>query len=66
MTKSEHIKLCNLLDKLMQCAPCHGGQCLGHQNCVFGENGCYGESCAIEDVLDGIQYVLTDKKNGGG
>lgn len=48
-----------LLNKLMRCAPCNGGACVGSQNCEFGEDGNYGESCAIEDVLSSM-YVYTE------
>ena len=55
MTNKEKEQLSYLLEKLqMTEAPCKGGPCLGHMNCDFGENGCYGESCAIEDVINGI------------
>lgn len=50
MEKKELDKLSDMLDDLMKIAPCKGCACVGHQNCEFGENGCYGESCAIEDV----------------
>lgn len=54
--KLEEIK--NLLSELMQDAPCKGGACVGHMNCEFGENGCYGESCAIEDVQEAIDCMI--------
>lgn len=56
MTNSDLNKLRSLLFELMKCAPCKGGICVGYQNCEFGENGCYGESCAIEDVIAEIPY----------
>lgn len=47
-----------ILEGLKQYAPCLGGICVGYQNCEFGENGCYGESCAIDDIMTAIpSYV---------
>ena len=46
-----------LLDEVMKLAPCKGRGCVGHMNCEFGENGCYGESCAIEDVQKALWTV---------
>ena len=31
--------------------------CVGHQNCEYGENDCYGESCTIEDVISSINAI---------
>ena len=61
MVKEQYLELYNLLDDLMMSdAPCKGCGCVGHQNCNFGENGCYGDSCAIKDVADEIgRIVLT-------
>lgn len=39
-------QLCNLQSE----APCHNGACVGHQQCEYGINGCYGEECAIDVV----------------
>lgn len=50
MNEKDLRRLDELLDLLIKVAPCNGGACVGHMNCEFGENGCYGESCAIEDV----------------
>lgn len=63
MSKEDFDTLLELLDNLMGLAPCGGtGACIGHMNCNFGENGCYGESCAIEDVKDGIVAIMNSKK----
>lgn len=51
MNENDLNNLYSLLDALIKCAPCNGGACVGYQNCEFGENGCYGESCAIQDVI---------------
>jgi len=53
-------ELNRLLDLLIHAAPCKGGACIGHLNCEFGENGCYGESCAIEDVQNALYTVKND------
>lgn len=50
MSEKDLSQLDQLLCALLRAAPCKGGACLGHMNCEFGGNGCYGESCAIEDV----------------
>lgn len=50
MNQKDFQQLDHLLDELMKAAPCRGGPCIGYQNCEFGENGCYGESCIIEKV----------------
>ena len=60
MSRDDLNNLCLLLDELKKCLPCKGGLCMGHQHCEFGENGCYGESCAIEDVTNAISYYLPD------
>lgn len=49
--------LTKLLDDLIKEAPCKGGACVGHMLCAFGENECYGERCAIEDVKDALYTV---------
>lgn len=54
-------EICHLLEGLKKYTPCHGGLCVGYQNCEFGENGCYGESCAIDDVMAAIPCYVTDK-----
>ena len=58
MNKDELTALRELLFKLQRLQPCYSRGmytgCVGYQNCNFGENGCYGGSCAIEDVLEYI------------
>lgn len=62
MVKEQFEELLSLLQELMELAPCGGtGPCVGHMNCEFGENGCYGESCAIEDVKNGIEAIMASK-----
>lgn len=56
MPKIDYTQLYIDLDNLINEAPCKGGPCLGHQNCEYGVNGCYGEECAIETVQKGIIY----------
>ena len=56
MTKDNYNQLYIQLDNLINQAPCKGGSCIGHQNCEYGINGCYGEECAIEAVQKGIIY----------
>lgn len=60
MSNEELDTLYNLLDGLMKVAPCKGGACVGHQNCEFGENGCYGSSCAIEDVQRALSSIKAE------
>ncbi len=61
MMNSEDLKkLDSLLDLLIKAAPCKGKICIGNQNCEFGENGCYGDSCAIEDVRNALYCVKND------
>ena len=58
MTKKEKEQLSSLLNKLQTTeTPCKGGPCVGHMNCDFGVNECYGESCAIETVLQGLYLI---------
>lgn len=54
MSERDLNELDRLLGALLEAAPCKGGSCVGCMNCEFGENGCYGESCAIEDVQAAI------------
>lgn len=63
MTNKDLDALYKLLDKLMQVAPCKGGACRGYQNCEFIQNGCYGESCAIEDVQNALYSVVKNCEN---
>lgn len=62
MPKVDYDSLREELYDLMQDAPCHGKGCIGYQKCVFGIDGCYGSSCAIEEVLQGIAYQLQTKE----
>ena len=52
MTENDYDHLFRQLNKLMMEAPCHNAVCVGHQNCEYGINGCYGEECAIEVVQE--------------
>lgn len=61
MTKKNIEKLNDLLNELLTISPCRGKSCVGHMNCEFGENGCYGESCAIEDVISGLSVIQVDE-----
>lgn len=61
MSNEKLDKLSSLLDELLQIAPCNGGPCVGYMNCEFGENGCYGSSCAIEDVQNALYSVRCEK-----
>ena len=36
--------------------PCKGGRCLGYMNCDFGCSENYGESCAIQTVINGMNF----------
>lgn len=58
MDNKKLLEINNLLNELINAAPCGGGPCIGHMNCEFGENGCYGESCAIEDVQEAIALMM--------
>ncbi len=57
MTENDYDQLFRQLNKLMKEAPCHNMACVGHQQCEYGINGCYGEECVIEVV----QKVATQK-----
>lgn len=54
------IKKAQLLELLNQYleeeTPCKGGHCLGYMNCNFGCSENYGESCAIQTVINGMNY----------
>lgn len=52
MTRNEYDQLYRLLNKLQTEAPCHNRACVGHMNCEYGVNGCYGEECAIKVVQE--------------
>lgn len=54
MTQNECDQLFRLLCQLQEEAPCHNMACIGHMNCEYGVNGCYGEECAIEVVLGAV------------
>lgn len=64
MTKGEYDQLYRLLCKLQAEAPCHNRACVGHMNCEYGVNGCYGEECAIEIVQEGVNYLERGVQNG--
>lgn len=50
MRENDYDHLFRQLCNIMMEAPCHNRACVGHQNCEYGINGCYGEECAIEVV----------------
>lgn len=62
MNQKKLNKLSDLLDELLNAAPCHGGACVGYMNCEFGENGNYGSSCAIEDVQSALYTIEVEKE----
>ena len=55
MTERDYDQLFRLLCKLQIEAPCHNGICIGHQQCEYGVNGCYGKECAIEVVRKEVE-----------
>ena len=56
MGKDELNQLITLLKKLQSLQLCKGKYCDSLQSCEYGINGCYGDICAIEYVLDAIRY----------
>lgn len=50
MTEKDYDHLFRQLCNLQIEAPCHNGACVGHQQCEYGINGCYGSECAIDVV----------------
>ena len=60
MTDIDYANLIRQLENLMKEAPCHDGACVGHQNCDYGVNGCYGEECAIE-IVSNVAYSAYEK-----
>lgn len=68
MTKNNYEKLQKLMHEFyIDYCPCHDAEgnytgCVGYQNCEFGEDGCYGESCAIEDCMSAISYYYHENK----
>lgn len=50
MTEKDYDNLFRQLCNLQIEASCHNGACVGHQQCEYGINGCYGSECAIEVV----------------
>lgn len=52
MTDKDYDQLFRQLCKLKIEAPCHNCACVGHQQCEYGVNGCYGEECAIDVVRE--------------
>ncbi|MBQ6497088.1 MAG: hypothetical protein IJS58_05610 [Bacilli bacterium] len=68
MTKNNYSKLRNLLIEFQkEYCPCYKDGnfigCSGYQNCEFGENGCYGESCSLEDAGSAMYYYYNQKEN---
>lgn len=67
MTKANYTRLQNLLTEFKkEYCPCYKGNnytCVGYQNCEFGENGCYGESCSLEDATSAMYYYYNQKEN---
>ena len=51
MTNKDYDQLFRQLCNLRIEAPCHNMACVGHQQCEYGINGCYGSECAIEIVV---------------
>lgn len=50
MKEKDYDHLFRQLCNLMQEAPCHNAACVGHQQCEYGIDGCYGSECAIDVV----------------
>ena len=63
MTENDYDILFRQLYNLMNEAPCHNKACVGHQNCEYGINGCYGEECAIEVVQEAAAQKYYEVKN---
>ena len=62
MTKQDYDQIMRLLSKLRTEAPCHNRVCVGHMNCDYGINGCYGEGCAIDIIMTEVsQYMYRNK-----
>ena len=60
--KEEYRKLLDLLIKLQRNQICwnngNGWKCPGYQNCSYGVNGCYGEFCSIENIIENIENEM--------
>lgn len=52
VTENDYDQLFRQMCNLKTEAPCCNGVCVGHQQCEYGINGCYGDECAIEIVVD--------------
>lgn len=66
MTENDYDNLFRQLCKLTIEAPCHNGACVGHQQCEYGINGCYGEECSIEvvrNIATQKYYEMKSNKN---
>lgn len=54
------IKKAQLVELLYQYlneeTPCKSNACVGYYNCEFCCNELYGESCAIQSVINGMTY----------
>ena len=62
MTEQDYDQLFRLLNKLQAEAPCHNRTCVGYMNCDYDVNGCYGEECAIDVVMNEVsQYMYRNK-----
>ena len=53
----KNAQLLELLDEYFtEETPCKGKRCLGYQNCDFGCSESYGETCAIQTVINAMNY----------
>lgn len=62
MTKQDCDQILRLMSKLRTEAPCYNKRCVGHINCDYGINGCYGEDCAIDVIVTEVsQYMYRNE-----
>ena len=57
MSKVNYNHLFTQLHILQDEAPCHGKGCVGAQKCDYGIDGCYGDQCAIDTVINTAQEL---------
>ena len=62
MTKQELEKFLDGLQKIRKMVCTHEGNDCDHNRCMASVNGCYGDECAFDVVIEAIEQLERDGK----
>jgi hypothetical protein len=60
MTKQEFKKFLDELEKIRKIVCKHEGNDCDHNRCMASINGCYGDECAFDAVIEAIEKLKRD------